>query len=154
MHLGRETTDITLLNCRNSQLCSLVCPSLHITPHETHFTLKQMETTTEGYSQSKGRVVEPIPSRYIYKTFPHLRCRELCKRRGRKTVTVCPLGVSEGTSLQSHQHVCSNVTLTRWHQWTNQTRWRKLMWPQPYTTGNQGALIKGVAFSSNGTLTA
>lgn len=93
MHLGRETIDITLLNRRNSQVCSLVCPSLRITPHEPHFTLKQMETTTEGYSQSKGRVVEPIPNRYIYKTFPHLRCRELCKRRGREAVWVTGKGV-------------------------------------------------------------
>lgn len=115
-------------------MCSHVCSTIHITPHETHIAIDGV--TTDDYSQSKCRVVEPIPNGYVYKTFPHLRCRNIAKEGAERlyesqerefAVALCPLGVSGATSMQSHLHVCSNVSLTRWHQWTYQTGQRKLM---------------------------
>lgn len=96
-------------------MCSHVCSTRHITPNETHIAIDGV--TTDDYSQSKCRAVEPIPNGYVYKTFPHLRCREHCKRRGRKTVWVTGKGVCCGTvsprSVRSYIHAVSPTCLLK-----------------------------------------
>jgi len=72
-----------------------------------------METTTENHNQSICRAVEPSPNGYIYKTFPHLRLREHCRKQAEdcksqkiREFAVRPhhLVTSEATLVKSHQH--------------------------------------------------
>lgn len=41
--------------------------SIVFTPHQGIFSLQQTEATTENYTQSKCRAVEPSPKAYMYK---------------------------------------------------------------------------------------
>ena len=59
-----------------------------------------MKTATENHNQSKHRVWSPVPMDTSTKTFPQLRYKKHCGRRGRKIAktrrsgmcgeTVCP----------------------------------------------------------------
>lgn len=81
--------------------------------HQEEFSMQKLENTTEKYNQSIGRVVDPRPSGYIYKTLLHLRFREHCKRRDRKLVRVRVPGSLLRNCVfipTKSQHDCPNVS--------------------------------------------
>jgi hypothetical protein len=51
--------------------------SVVLTPHQRKFSMKQMETITENYNQSKCGVVDPSP-----KTLLQLRLGNIWKKEG------------------------------------------------------------------------
>lgn len=77
-----------------------------------------MEMTTENYNQSKCSVVTPITIGYIYKTLPHLRSMEHCRRGCGKTKSqrirefaaeFYLFVMSEAIPIKYHQQDCPNM---------------------------------------------
>ena len=72
------------------------------------------------YNQSKFRVVEFSPNRYIYNLTPTPKAQGSLKKRRQKDcksrknlefcVRLCLLGMSEATPIKSHQHNCLNMS--------------------------------------------
>lgn len=91
-------------------MCTDRC-SLHLSTRNA--SLQQVETTTESHNQPRSKVVNPSPNRYTYNKSPPRAQRLLWRSRQTEwksqgyrgfAVQLCPLEMSEATSMKYHQH--------------------------------------------------
>lgn len=70
-------------------VCLSLCVSLYIfvhTPHQRDFSLQEMDSITENHNQLNFHVLEPNPSRFIYKT-THTPKAHKTMWKGKQTVS-------------------------------------------------------------------
>lgn len=89
VHLNCNFVTVMNYNVNNNSSVFVIIPTDKCSPNPS--SRRFLAIDDEYYRKPhliQMQRVEHIPKRYIYKTLPHLRLREHCGRRGRKTVRV------------------------------------------------------------------